>query len=98
MGSVFLVPWTWMDDSLLSLHALGFRTAAMALTDDSVSIDDPQLMGESRLAIVMGTEGDGLPKEYIDEADYVVRIPMSHQVDSLNVAAAAAVAFWQLRW
>ena len=97
MGSVFLVPWTWLDAPLPSLHDYGFRTAAMALTDNSVSIDDAQLMAEQRLAIVMGTEGDGLPKETIAEADYVVRIPMHHQVDSLNVAAAAAVAFWQLR-
>lgn len=97
MGSVFLVPWTWLDAPLPSLHELGFKTAAMALTDNSVSIDDPQLMSEPRLAIVMGTEGDGLPKETIADSDYVVRIPMHHRVDSLNVAAAAAVAFWQLR-
>ena len=97
MGSVFLVPWTWLDAPLPSLHELGFKTAAMALSDDSVSIDDPTLMSEPRLAIVMGTEGDGLPKQTIAEADYVVRIPMHHRVDSLNVAAAAAVAFWQLR-
>ena len=97
MGSVFLVPWTWLDAPLPSLHELGFKTAAMALTDKSVSIDDPQLMSEPRLAIVMGTEGDGLPKETIADSDYVVRIPMHHRVDSLNVAAAAAVAFWQLR-
>lgn len=97
MGSVFLVPWTWLDGSPADLHAYGFRTAAMALTDRSVSIDDPALVKEPRLAIIMGTEGDGLPHETIGEADYVVRIPMSHQVDSLNVAAAAAVAFWELR-
>ena len=97
MGSVFLVPWTWLDAPLPSLHELGFKTAAMALTDNSVSIDDPLLMSEPRLAIVMGTEGDGLPKETIADSDYVVRIPMHHRVDSLNVAAAAAVAFWQLR-
>ena len=97
MGSVFLVPWTWLDAPLPSLHELGFKTAAMALSDDSVSIDDPALMSEPRLAIVMGTEGVGLPKQTIAEADYVVRIPMHHRVDSLNVAAAAAVAFWQLR-
>lgn len=97
MGSVFLVPWTWLDGSLATLGELGFRTAAMALTDRSVSIDDPVLAAEPKLAIVMGTEGDGLPHETITEADYVVRIPMSRGVDSLNVAAAAAVAFWQLR-
>ena len=97
MGSVFLVPWTWLDDSLDSLHDYGFRTAAMALTDNSVPLDHPALMAEPRLAIVMGTEGDGLPHETIACADYVVRIPMAHNVDSLNVAAAAAVAFWQLR-
>lgn len=97
MGSVFLVPWTWMDGSLERLGELGFRTAAMALTDDSVSIDHPALAREPKLAIVMGTEGDGLARQTIAEADYVVRIPMSHGVDSLNVAAAAAVAFWQLR-
>jgi tRNA G18 (ribose-2'-O)-methylase SpoU len=97
MGSVFLVPWTWLDAPLPTLHELGFKTAAMALSEDSVSIDNPQLMAEPQLAIVMGTEGDGLPKQTIAEADYVVRIPMHHQVDSLNVAAAAAVAFWQLR-
>ena len=97
MGSVFLVPWTWLDSSISSLHRLGFKTAAMALTDQSVSIDHPALKAEPRLAIIMGTEGDGLPHETIAEADYVVRIPMSHDVDSLNVAAAAAVAFWELR-
>jgi tRNA G18 (ribose-2'-O)-methylase SpoU len=96
MGSVFLVPWAWIDEGIGSLHALGFRTAAMALTDDSVSLDDERLKQEPRLAIVMGTEGDGLPKETIGEADYVVRIPMAHGVDSLNVAAAASVAFWEL--
>lgn len=97
MGSVFIVPWTWLDGPLSMLGGLGFRTAAMALTDNSISIDDPALAKEPKLAIVMGTEGDGLPQETIAEADYVVRIPMSHGVDSLNVAAAAAVAFWQLR-
>lgn len=97
MGSVFLVPWTWLDAPLSSLHEYGFRTAAMALTDNSVSIDDAALMAESRLAVVMGTEGDGLARDVIADADYVVRIPMAHGVDSLNVAAAAAVAFWQLR-
>ena len=97
MGSVFLVPWTWTTSSIRSLSALGFRTAAMALTDKSISIDNPNLAQESKLAIVMGTEGDGLSHETIADADYVVRIPMAHGVDSLNVAAAAAVAFWQLR-
>lgn len=96
MGSVFLVPWTWMDAPLSELGKLGFRAAAMALTDKSISIDDPVLTAVPKLAIVMGTEGDGLPHDTIAEADYVVRIPMSHGVDSLNVAAAAAVAFWQL--
>ena len=97
MGSVFLVPWAWFDEPLPQLRQLGFSTVAMALTDDSVSIDDPVLTAQSRLAIVMGTEGDGLPHETIAQADFVARIPMSHQVDSLNVAAASAVAFWQLR-
>lgn len=97
MGSVFLVPWTWLEKPVQSLNSLGFKTAAMALTDKSIPLDDPQLAVEPRLAIVMGTEGDGLPKETIDDADYVVRIPMSHSVDSLNVAAASAVAFWELR-
>ena len=96
MGSVFLVPWTWVD-SADDLRPLGFKTVAMALTDRSVSIDDPTLASEPRLAIIMGTEGDGLPQATIDSADYTARIPMSHGVDSLNVAAAAAVAFWQLR-
>lgn len=97
MGSVFLVPWTWLDAPIESLHREGFRTAAMALSDNSISIDNAALKNEPRLAIVMGTEGDGLAQHTIDNADYVVRIPMSHQVDSLNVAAAAAVAFWELR-
>lgn len=97
MGTVFVIPWTWLDGSPAILREFGFRTAAMALTDNSVCIDNPALVAEPKLAIVMGTEGDGLPQETIAEADYVVRIPMSHGVDSLNVAAAAAVAFWQLR-
>lgn len=97
MGSVFLVPWTWLESPLCKLGDLGFRTAAMALTDNSIPIDDPVLTAEPKLAIIMGTEGDGLSHEAIVGADYVVRIPMSHAVDSLNVAAAAAVAFWQLR-
>lgn len=97
MGSVFLVPWTWIDDIQGQMHAEGFATAAMALTDDSVSIDDAVLKAAPKLAIVMGTEGDGLAREVITAADHVVRIPMAHGVDSLNVAAAAAVAFWELR-
>lgn len=97
MGSVFLVPWTWIDDDLTQLHQYGMKTVAMALTHDSITLDDPQLKAEQRLALIMGTEGDGLPKQAINEADYVVRIPMMHGVDSLNVAAASAVAFWELR-
>ncbi len=97
MGSVFLVPWTWIDTPLNRLKELGFRTVAMALSDNSISIDDPKLLAEPRLAIIMGTEGDGLAHETIAEADYVARIPMHHNVDSLNVAAASAIAFWQLR-
>ena len=97
MGSVFLVPWTWIDTPISHLNQLGYKTAAMALSDNSVSIDDETLNNEPRLAIIMGTEGDGLADNVIAEADYTVRIPMSHHVDSLNVAAAAAVAFWQLR-
>ena len=96
MGSVFLVPWTWIDN-LNQLKTLRFRTAAMALSDDSISLDNPVLKQEERLAIIMGTEGDGLPQQTIAGADYVVRIPMAHGVDSLNVAAASAVAFWELR-
>lgn len=97
MGSVFLVPWTWIDDIESELHAEGFSTAAMALTDNSVPIDYEELKTVPRLAIIMGTEGDGLAHDVIRAADYVVRIPMAHGVDSLNVAAAAAVAFWELR-
>lgn len=97
MGTVFLAPWTWLDGPVSSLHKYGFKTAAMALTDNSITLDDPVLKEVDRLALVMGTEGDGLPKETISESDYVVRIPMQHNVDSLNVAAAAAVAFWELR-
>lgn len=97
MGSVFLVPWTWFDGSLPQLHDYGFKTVAMALTDDSVPVDDPALCAEPRLAIVMGTEGDGLARDVVASADYVARIPMHHGVDSLNVAAASAVAFWQMR-
>ena len=105
MGTVFQVPWArigedaadWPQKGVERLHALGFRTAAMALTDDSVSIDDAQLAAEPRLAIVLGTEGDGLSPRTIAACDYTVKIPMAHGVDSLNVAAASAVAFWQLR-
>ena len=97
MGSVFLVPWTWLEKPVQWLNTLGFKTVAMALTDKSVSVSDPVLTSEPRLVIVMGTEGDGLPHDTIADADYVARIPMSHNVDSLNVAAASAVAFWELR-
>ena len=97
MGSVFLIPWTWIDTPLSDLRRLGFRTAAMALSDDSIPLDAPVLKQEPRLALIMGTEGDGLPHDTIAEADYTVRIPMAHGVDSLNVAAASAVAFWELR-
>jgi len=102
MGSVFLVPWVTTPserDTLNEmLHTHGFKTVAMALTDNSISLDAPCLTAEPRLAIIMGTEGDGLPHRVISNADYVVRIPMAYGVDSLNVAAASAVAFWQLRW
>ena len=96
MGTIFLVPWTWLDN-YNQLRDLRFKTAAMALTDKSISLNDPILKQQERLAIIMGTEGDGLPQKTIEDADYTVRIPMYHQVDSLNVAAAAAVAFWELR-
>lgn len=104
MGTVFQVPWTyignrlteWPDPLINRIKELGFKTAAMALSDDSVSIDDPQLMNEEKLAIILGTEGDGLAESTIANCDYTVKIPMSHGVDSLNVAAASAVAFWQL--
>lgn len=95
MGTVFQVPWTYIEDIQL-LHELGFKTAAMALCDDSVSIDDARLHAEEKLAIVLGTEGDGLATSTIADCDYTVKIPMSHGVDSLNVAAASAVAFWEL--
>lgn len=105
MGTVFQIPWTrigqdptqWPHPGLEQLKKLGFKTAAMALTEESVSVEDPDLMAEEKLAILMGTEGDGLSGETIACCDYTVRIPMSHGVDSLNVAAASAVAFWQLR-
>ena len=104
MGTVFQVPWTkigddhtqWPHPGLVRLKSLGFKTAAMALREDSVSIDDPALLAEDKLAIVLGTEGDGLVNDTIANCDYTVKIPMSHEVDSLNVAAASAVAFWQL--
>lgn len=97
MGTVFQAPWTWLDTPISSLHEYGFKTAAMALTDKSIALDDPVLKTVDRLALIMGTEGDGLPYETISESDFVVRIPMKNNVDSLNVAAAAAVAFWELR-
>lgn len=105
MGTVFQVPWTfigssaadWPENGLALLKRFGFRTAALALSENSVSIDDPALMAENRMAIVLGTEGDGLSAATVAGCDYTVRIPMSHAVDSLNVAAASAVAFWQLR-
>ena len=104
MGTVFQVPWTrigddhtqWPHPGLERLQALGFKTAAMALSDNSVPIDHPGLLAEEKLAIVLGTEGDGLAADTIAHCDYTVKIPMSHEVDSLNVAAASAVAFWQL--
>ena len=104
MGTVFQVPWTFIDweisgcpqTGIDQLKKLGFKTAAMALSDNSISIDDPKLMSEEKLAIVLGTEGDGLAASTIADCDYTVKIPMSHGVDSLNVAAASAVAFWQL--
>ena len=97
MGTVFQVPWTHLPSDWVDLlHKNGFKTAAMALTDDSISIDDPALLKEQKLAIVLGTEGDGLKENTVASCDYTVKIPMSHGVDSLNVAAAGAVAFWQL--
>ncbi|MBQ6886146.1 MAG: RNA methyltransferase [Lachnospiraceae bacterium] len=104
MGTVFQVPWTyfgtdsaeWPQPGMKLLQTMGFKTAAMALSDNSISIDDPKLISEEKLAIVLGTEGDGLASCTISDCDYTVRIPMSHGVDSLNVAAASAVAFWQL--
>ena len=101
MGTVFQIPWTylqedWPEPGMSLLRELGFKTAAMALREDTVSIDDPALLAEPRLAIILGTEGDGLAETTIANCDYTVKIPMSHGVDSLNVAAASAVAFWQL--
>ena len=95
MGTVFQIPWAFCSDAN-EVRSLGFKTVAMALRDDSVSLDDPALMAEEKLAIILGAEGDGLANETIFDSDYTVRIPMSHGVDSLNVAAASAVAFWQL--
>lgn len=104
MGSVFLVPWTWLDaedgtaaGTIHKLQEIGFTTAAMALRKDDISIDSPRLKATERLALIMGTEGDGLPDAVIDAADLVVKIPMHHGVDSLNVGNAAAIAFWELR-
>ena len=105
MGTVFQVPWTylgsesdqWPQPGIQTLQNLGFKTAAMALSNDSISIRDPRLNAEEKLAIVLGTEGDGLSPQTITDCDYTVRIPMTHGVDSLNVAAASAVAFWQLQ-
>lgn len=97
MGTVFQIDWTFSDDDIINeIKALGFKTVAMALKDNSVSINDPDLIEEKKLAIIMGTEGDGLSDETISECDYTVKIPMYHGVDSLNVAAASAVAFYQL--
>ena len=103
MGTVFQIPWTyfdkktvWPQDGMKILQKLGFKTAAMALRDDSVGIDDKALRSEEKLAVILGTEGDGLASQTIADCDYTVKIPMSHGVDSLNVAAASAVAFWEL--
>lgn len=102
MGTVFQLPWTriqdgWPGEGMKKLQDMGFKTAAMALRDDSVSVEDPALGQEAKLAVLLGTEGTGLRSETIEACDYTVRIPMCHGVDSLNVAAAAAVTFWQLR-
>lgn len=104
MGTVFQIPWAWLDSkdskslttNIHLLHTLGFKTVAMALTDNTINIDDPRLAGEEKLAIILGTEGSGLDTDTIADCDYTVRIPMAHGVDSLNVAAASAVAFWEL--
>ena len=111
MGTVFQIPWTFIQDNnemrcqreilwprqaITVLREMGYKTAALALTDDSVGIDNPELMQEEKLAIILGTEGEGLMDRTIEMCDYTVKIPMSHDVDSLNVAAASAVAFWQL--
>ena len=97
MGTVFQVPWAFLDKPIGYLRELGFATAAMALKEDTISIDDPRLQNEPRLAVVLGTEGEGLTDAAIAQCDYTVKIPMYHGVDSLNVAAASAVAFWELR-
>ena len=112
MGTVFQIPWTfiqdenelrcqrenlWPEQAIVELRKMGYKTAALALTDDSVGIDNPELMGEDKLTVILGTEGNGLMKETIELCDYTVKIPMADGVDSLNVAAASAVAFWQLR-
>ena len=98
MGTVFQVPWTYLDENWLEqLKELGFKTVAMALRDDSYAVDDPELKAQEKLAIVLGTEGEGLAQQTIDNCDFTVKIPMAHGVDSLNVAAASAVAFWELR-
>ena len=98
MGTVFQIPWAYIhkDDYIDELHRLGYKTVAMALTPNSVSIDDEQLAKEEKLAVILGTEGDGLAQNNIENSDYTVMIPMTHGVDSLNVAAASAIAFWQL--
>ena len=98
MGTVFQVPWTYLDENWLEqLKELGFKTVAMALRDDSYAVDDPELKAQPKLAVVLGTEGEGLAQQTIDHCDFTVKIPMAHGVDSLNVAAASAVAFWELR-
>ena len=98
MGTVFQVPWTYLDENWLEqLKNLGYKTVAMALRDDSYAVDDPELKAQEKLAIVLGTEGEGLAQQTIDNCDFTVKIPMAHGVDSLNVAAASAVAFWELR-
>ena len=96
MGTIFQVPWAVMDEDVSDLSKLGFKTAAMALSTNSISIADEKLREEKKIALVFGSEGYGLPQEIISSCDYIVKIPMSHNVDSLNVAAASAVAFWQL--
>lgn len=97
MGTVFRVPWTWLKNDVASLHAYGYTTIALALRSDALPIDHPSLMAHPRIAIVVGTEGDGLSNNVINQTDYVAKIPMSYGIDSLNVAAATAVACWQLR-